>query len=367
MKIFENFKLGKLNLKNRLALAPMTRISASSDGIPSEKMLSYYESFAKGGFGLIITEGTYIDNKYSQTYKFQPGIVYPDHIDSWANIATAVKKHGAKIIMQIQHSGALSQGNSFVDITLAPSVVHPKGAQLDFYNGNGPYEVPKEATKLEILEIISSFAKAAKNAQASGFDGVEIHGANGYFLDQFLTDYTNQRNDEYGGTIENRLRIYKEVISAVKKEVTEGFIVGIRISQSKVNDYCHKWIDEEEAEYIFKSLENYGVEYLHITEFSALQNAFEVSRYKKGSQTDSLIQLAKKYTDLPVLANGSINSESTINKILESGSADLVSIGKTALANHDFPVKIKNGKSLNLFDADKILRPMADIKDFEIN
>lgn len=363
-KLFDQVNIGDVILKNRIALAPMTRISATEEGVPSEKMNSYYTSFAKGNFGLIITEGNYIDTKFSQTYFLQPGIALDSHVEGWKPIVDSVHNEGSKIFMQIQHAGGLSQGNRFEDTTLAPSAVQPKGEQLDFYFGNGQFQIPQAATLEDIKEVIDAFVTAALNAEKAGFDGVEIHGANGYFLDQFLTPYTNTRTDQYGGDIENRLRIYVEVIKAVKEKVGEKFVVGIRLSQGKVNDYLHKWKDEKEAETIFATIENAGVDYLHITEFDAVSQAFNDDLYQSEKPLP-LAAIAKRVTKLPVLVNGQINDIQKADTILEQDIADLITIGKAALANHDFPEKLKNGDVLNDFDPQKTLRPTAELKNFE--
>lgn len=366
LNLFTSFKIGNVTVKNRLAVAPMTRISATFEGVPDEKMNKYYESFAAGDFGLIITEGTYIDDKYSQTYKFQPGIVFGDQIFGWKKIVDSIHKNGAKVFMQIQHSGSLSQGNRFKDETLAPSAVQPKGNQLDFYYGGGPFALPKEANKAEIGEVINAFSSAAINAKEAGFDGVEIHGANGYLLDQFLTDYTNMRKDEYGGNLENRLRVFGDVIKSIREKVGNDFVVGIRISQGKVNDHFHKWQDEDEAEQIFSYLKKAGIDYIHVTEFLATAPAFDEIKYRDKSNISSLAAIAKRVTDLPILVNGQINSASVAMEVLNSKAADILTIGKAALANHNFPKRLQLNLELNTFDAEKTLRPTAEIKDFEL-
>lgn len=143
------------------------------------------------------------------------------------------------------------------------------------YEGKGLYRTPREATKEEIKEVKNGFVNTAKHAKAAGFDGVEIHGANGYLLDQFLTDYTNKRIDEYGGSTENRVRLLVEVSKAVREAVGEHFTIGIRISQGKVNDYNHKWAGKErDAEIIFGQLGHAGLDFIHITEYEAWQPAF---------------------------------------------------------------------------------------------
>lgn len=358
--LFENVTLGNTKLNNRVGVAPMTRTSATEEGLVTNQMISYYTSFAQGGFGLIITEGTYIDDQYSQTYFKQPGITNGEQAREWKKIVSSVHQAGAKIFMQIQHSGPLSQGNRFVEGTIAPSVVQPKGEQLEFYGGKGPFSIPKESTKEEITAVINGFVNAAKLAQSVGFDGVEIHGANGYLLDAFLTDYTNHRTDEYGGTTENRVRLLVEVSKAVRESVGSDFTVGIRISQGKVNDYTHKWAGkEQDAATIFGQLGEAGLDYIHVTEHKAWEPAFNTSDL-------SLAAFAKKYGKIPVIANGHLENPSKASNMVAQGEADVITLGKGALANHDWVHKVKNEEPLIEFNQEKVLRPDAKIKEFEV-
>ncbi|KAB2334913.1 NADH:flavin oxidoreductase [Cytobacillus depressus] len=358
--LFETVTLGNTTLDNRVGVAPMTRISATSEGLVTDQMVSYYTSFAQGGFGLIIAEGTYIDDKYSQTYFDQPGIAYNEQAQAWKKIVESVHQAGAKIFMQIQHSGSLSQGNRFTKEKIAPSSIQPKGEQLAFYFGEGPYPTPREATKEEITEVVNGFVNAAKRAQSVGFDGIEIHGANGYLLDEFLTEYTNQRTDEYGGSTENRVRLLVEVSKAIREAVGKDFTIGIRISQAKVNDYTHKWAGKEkDAEIIFGQLGQAGLDFIHVTEHEAWKPAFDTSEA-------SLASLAKKYGSIPVIANGHLEDPEKAKKIIENGEADVVTLGKGALANHDWVNKVKNGEPLAEFKPEEVLRPNAKIKEFEV-
>ncbi|MBA9026335.1 2,4-dienoyl-CoA reductase-like NADH-dependent reductase (Old Yellow Enzyme family) [Peribacillus huizhouensis] len=319
--IFESVSLGYTTLNNRVGVAPMTRISATSEGLVTDQMVSYYTSFARGGFGLIITEGTYIDDKYSQTYFNQPGIAFNEQAQAWKKVVDSVHQAGTKIFMQLQHTGSLSQGNRFAQETIAPSAIQPKGEQLTFYLGEGPYPTPREATKEEISEVVIGFVNAAKRAQSVGFDGVEIHGANGYLLDEFLTDYTNQRTDEYGGSTENRVRLLVEVSKAVREAVGKDFTIGIRISQAKVNDYTHKWAGkEQDAEIIFGQLGKAGLDYIHVTEYEAWKPAFDTCEA-------SLASLAKKYGKLPIITNGQLEDPERARKIIEKGDADVDCLG----------------------------------------
>ncbi|WP_026695675.1 NADH:flavin oxidoreductase [Peribacillus kribbensis] len=370
--LFEKVTLGSTTIDNRAGVAPMTRTSAGSEGYATDQMVSYYTSFAQGGFGLIITEGIYPDDKYSQGYLNQPGIFNDEQVQAWKKVVDSVHQAGAKIFAQLMHAGALSQGNRFVNETIAPSSVPPKGEQMEFYGGKGPFPTPREVTKEEITEVINGFVKAAKHAVAAGFDGVEIHGANGYILDQFLTDYTNQRTDEYGGSTENRVRLLEEVSKAVREAVGQDFTVGIRISQGKVNDYTHKWAGKEkDAEIIFGQLGQAGLDFIHVTEYEAWQPAFPEGEGTTATDSAfgdggaSLAKLAKKFGKLPVIANGHLENPETAAEIVEKGEADIVTLGKGALANHDWVKKVKAGEPINDFQPEKILSPDARIKDFE--
>ncbi|WP_409250744.1 NADH:flavin oxidoreductase [Bacillus sp. SCS-153A] len=359
-QLFSTTSIKGISLENRIGLAPMTRTSATPEGLATEDMAQYYTNFAKGGFGFILTEGTYTDDKYSQGYRNQPGIINNEQIDAWKKVTESVKQQGAKIFMQLMHAGALSQGNRFTSETAGPSAVKPKGEQLGFYGGSGEFAMPKEMTETDIEDVIKGFVDGAKNAKEAGFDGIEIHGANGYVLDQFLTDYTNQREDEYGGSLENRLRLPIQVIKAVREAVGDEYPVGIRLSQAKVNDGEHKWKGgESDAEMIFSKIDEAGVDYIHIAEPDAASPAF-------GETGPSLIELVKKYTDTVVIANGSLGDPKAAEAVLQDGKADIVTIGKAALANQDWANKVKEGTDLEDFDFQKILLPQAVLKDFEV-
>jgi 2,4-dienoyl-CoA reductase-like NADH-dependent reductase (Old Yellow Enzyme family) len=357
--LLSSFQLNKLTLNNRVVLAPMTRTSASENGIPTERMARYYANFAHGGFSLIISEGTYPDEWFSQGYKNQPGIANPTHVQGWKPVTEAVHRQNSLIICQLMHAGALSQGNYYKNETIAPSAVKPKGEQLAMYGGDGEFPVPREIPKEDIKHVINHFAEAAIRARDAGFDGVEVHGANGYLLDQFLTEYTNQRTDEYGGSTENRVRIIIEVLHAIRQAVGNDFVVGVRISQGKVNDYEYKWSKgESDAEIIFSKIAETKPDYIHVTEYDAMNPAFR-------DHGPTLAQLAKKYGKLPVMANGQLEDPQKANEIIQKGDADFISLGKGALANPDWVNRVKQGESLKSFEGD-VLQPDATIKDKEL-
>lgn len=348
--LFEPLQLGALHLANRLAVAPMTRVSASREGLATPRMAAYYGAFAQGGFGLVITEGAYTDASHAQGYLLQPGLADTAQRDAWRPVVQGVQAQGGRIVAQLMHAGALSQS---LASTRAPSAVQPRGEQMRFYRGQGPYPLPQAMTEHEIAAAVQGFADAAVRAREAGFDGVEIHGANGYLLDQFLTEHTNLRTDAYGGSLRGRLRLASEVVAAVRQAVGADFAVGLRISQGKVNDFGHKWRGEAEARAVFEALGRLPIDYLHTTEHQAWQPAF-------GPAGASLAALARASVPMPVLANGSLQAPAQATGMLARGEADFISLGRGALTHADWPRRVREGLPLDAFDAG-MLAPLADL------
>jgi 2,4-dienoyl-CoA reductase-like NADH-dependent reductase (Old Yellow Enzyme family) len=358
--LFSPIAFNRLLCKNRLAVAPMTRVTATEAGQATEMMARYYERFARGGFGLVISEGTYPDQAFAQAYHNQPGISDEAQANAWKPVVKAIKAHGALVIAQLMHAGAISQGNRFMSRTAGPSAIQPKGKQLAFYYGKDAFTVPLEMTEKQIADAITGFGdSAARAVGVAGFDGIEIHGANGYLLDQFLTDYTNQRSDHWGGNIERRIRLMLAVFRAVREKVGAAVPVGIRISQGKVNDSRHRWQGRErDAEVIFGNLADAGVDYIHVTDSEAWKPAFSNSNH-------SLVYFARKYAAKVVLiANGNLHVAERALAALDDG-ADIISVGRAALANPDLPLSLATNAPLKVFDP-AILGPIANIKDSEL-
>ncbi|MQB07285.1 NADH:flavin oxidoreductase [Agrobacterium tumefaciens] len=358
-RAYQPFSLGT-TLPNRFAVAPMTRVSASESGEASAEMATYYERFARGGFGLVITEGAYTDQAFAQGYLYQPGISDAAQAEAWAPVVDSIHTGGAAAFAQIMHSGAKGQGNRFRDHTVAPSAVQPAGEQMAIYYGKGRYAVPRAVTDEEIADTIAGFAASAARAIAvSGFDGIELHAANGYLLDQFLTDFSNQRQDRWGGDARQRMTMIEEVFRAVRQALPGSVPVGVRISQSKVDNLTHKWTERERAaEAVFGTLSDLGVDFIHVTEHNALAPAFE-----PGGPT--LIALTRRYApQAALIANGALNDLDLIGQALDAG-VDIVAIGKVALANPDLPTRLRVGNTLAAFDPG-ILRPIAHIKSAEL-
>ena len=338
--------LGVHTLRNRLVVSPMTRVSATPDGVPTPDMADYYAAFAEGGFGLIITEGTYPDAEHSQGYLNQPGLVTDAHVAGWRAITRRVHAAGAVMIAQLMHAGALSQGNPHRAGTVGPSAVQPRGEMMPEYGGSGHWPVPAELAVRDLERIVEGFVAAAIRAREAGFDGVEIHAANGYLLDQFLTDYTNRRTDAYGGSIRNRVRLTAEVTSAVRAAVGPAFLVGVRLSQTKVNDFEYRWPGgRREAETIYTALADASADYLHIA--SEGRAFLETALLDGGSTTTAL---ARSATGLPVVANGGMHDPRQAEQVLTDGHADLLSVARWALANPDLPHRLATGTPLEPFD-----------------
>lgn len=359
-QILSNHDMKGRLLRNRLAVAPMTRVTATAAGMPTPAMRGYYTRFARGGFGLIITEGLYTDKAFSQGYRNQPGIADDIQAHGWKAITQEIQQQGALVFAQMMHAGALSQANPFREHTAAPSAVQPAGKQMTFYYGDGSYAMPVAMSELQIAEAIEGFVQSAVRAvRIGGFDGVEIHGANGYLLDQFLTAHTNLRTDRWGGDVTGRVRLLEEVMKAVKAALGDEVPVGIRISQGKVNDFTSKWPGREaDAEVIFGALARAGADFIHVTEFEAWQPAFE-------GGSDSLIALARRYApEVTIIANGSLHDIDRAAEALGLG-ADIVALGRGALANPDMPRVFEQRREPRAFDG-AILGPIADIKDSEL-
>lgn len=334
--LFSPGNLNRTRLKNRCVVAPLTRTSATASGEATQQMADYYRTYAELGWGLVIAESTYVDRLSSQSYLNQPGMANSIQMAAWARVVAAVHGAGGRIVLQLSHAGALSQGNFWGHATLAPSPIQPVGEMAPRYKGEGRFPLPREITREEISGIVEAFALAAVRAMQVGFDGVELHGANGYLPDQFLTAATNHREDAYGGSLENRQRFHLEVMSALREVVPADRILGVRISQSKVNDFTATWPGGvADAQAIFTALGRVPGLYIHVSSHTGCAPVFGTGF--------SLAGLARRYSGHQVIANGKLNEEGMAESLLASGQADFVSLGKAALADPAWPQKIAAG------------------------
>jgi 2,4-dienoyl-CoA reductase-like NADH-dependent reductase (Old Yellow Enzyme family) len=209
-------------------------------------------------------------------------------------------------------------------------------------------------SETQIIEATHGFVDAARRARDAGFDGIEVHGANGYLLDEFLTDYMNRRNDNYGGGIGNRVRVPRMVVRSLRDALGNDFPIGIRISQTKVNDPDYRWAGEDDAAIIFRALAEAGASYLHVTGAGTIHAAFT-------ENGPSLTQLAKRHgAGLPVITNGHLQQPENAAAMLDEQGADLVSLARGALANPDWPHRVAAGEAPREFDPD-LISPVATL------
>lgn len=348
------YSLNDVTLANRAVVAPMTRNSATVEGVPTDRMVDYYRSFATGGFGAIISEGTYTDTSYSQGYIRQPGLINQTQIDGWRAVTDAVHEAGGVIFVQLMHAGALS---FYLPHTIAPSVFYPAGERKKGYGEGGPYPTPIAMNEEHIAEAIEGFVGSAQAAVDAGFDGIEIHGANGYLIDQFLTDYSNTREDHYGGPIANRARFGVEVAQAVRSKVPNEIPVGVRLSQGKINHALYEWPNGPvDAEVVFKEFGSSGADFLHVANEG--QTWKDTAHYVGGR---SLSQYAREVSGLPVIANGDLQESDLAAHVIGDRHADLISLGRSALVNRDWPRRIADGTPIDEFDP-AMVRPWSALK-----
>jgi 2,4-dienoyl-CoA reductase-like NADH-dependent reductase (Old Yellow Enzyme family) len=354
--LFSPGELGSLALANRAFVAPMTRASATEDGRATAQMRDYYAGFGRGGWALVETEATYIDLEYSQGYLYQPGIADAAQQEAWREVVEAVHAEGAPIMLQLFHCGAINQGNRWVEGSIAPSVVRPKGAQIDRYRGGkGPFQTPRRISRDEMTEVVQSFADAARRGVEIGFDAIEVHGANGYLPDQFLTAYTNLRDDAYGGPVENRVRYHCDILAAVRA-ACPSVPVGVRISQTKVNDLDYSWPGgADDARTIFTALAATGIDFLHVSAHLGVSPVFGTTR--------SLSGLARDFSGLPVIANGKLQDPAIAEQALRAGEGDFVAVAKGALADPAWAAKVRAGAAPIPFDPGMI-SPLATLDNY---
>ncbi|GAB3961971.1 NADH:flavin oxidoreductase [Spirosoma harenae] len=344
---FDTVRLGHYPLQNRFIVAPMTRQSASAEGVPTDEMASYYEAFAEGSFGAIVSEGIYTDSVASINHPNQPGLVTESQIRGWQSITYRVKRHPTVFIAQLMHAGALSQ---HLPNTIAPSAIQPIGKAIRSSGEISDFPVPEAMTQTDINTAMAGYVQAAQNAVAAGFDGIELHGANGYLPDQFLTAYTNQRTDQYGGSVENRFRFIAETIQAIRSAVPATFIVGLRLSEGKVNNLAYRWEEGSAmAEAIFREVKKVAPDYVHIAAEGG--KWARECLYPDGRSSTSI---ARQLLTCPVIANGGLHDLTVADSILKEGHGDLLAIGRHAIANPDFPAKVKNNEPLIPFQKEMI-------------
>ena len=339
-KLFETLQVGDLTLKNRIVMAPMTRSRANdSDGTQPKYVAEYYAQRASGG--LLITEATNI-SPMAKGYVRTPGIYSEKQVDSWRPVTAAVHERGGTIFMQIFHTGRIALPDFLPGEVrpVAPSAVKAPGQNYTDHAGPKDFVDPREMTREEIKQTVADFANAARNAIAAGFDGVEIHGANGYLIQQFLSTNVNQRHDEYGGSIENRSRFLFEVVDAVIEAIGRKR-TGLRLSPgSEAGD-----IRESDAEalydFVVRKLNSKCLAYLHIGTSDQSRNWHSMLR--------------PVYEGIYFAGTGFTRDSG--EELLAAGGADAIIYGRPFLANPDLPERFKIGAPLNEQDRSTFYTP----------
>lgn len=335
MDIFSPYTLGPLQLRNRAVMAPLTRSRAEAGNLPSNLAAEYYSQ--RAGAGLIVTEATQA-GPGGQGYIATPGIHSPEQLAAWRKVTDAVHQQNGRIFVQLWHVGRISHPvfrNG--EPPVAPSAIPPRGVQTFTANGLEDIPTPRALEKHEIAAIVEEFRIAAANARDAGFDGVEVHGANGYLLDQFLEDGTNQRTDEYGGSVENRARLLFDVIDAVC-QAWDSERVGVRLSPGGTfNDMC----DCHPAQtfgYVAKRMATLDLAYLHLIEPAAVQGEHPMPNL-------SASYFRTLYPGTLIVAGGYTLERA--DEVLQEGLADLVAFGQPFLANPDLVERFRRGAPLN--------------------
>ncbi len=336
--LYSKTTLGPLTLQNRLVMSPMTR-SRAIGNVPNDLMKEYYEQRASAG--LIVTEGT-SPSPNGVGYARIPGIYSPEQVEGWKPITAAVHAHGAKFFMQLMHCGRITHDLNLPKgaKTVAPSAVQATGEMWTDAEQMKPHPVPHAMTEADIKTAIAEFVTAAKNAVAAGFDGIELHGANGYLLEQFIRPNTNIRTDGYGGSIENRARFVIEVVEATTAAIGKDK-VGIRLSPFGVfNDMPLYDAMESDYTYIAQQLNKTGLMYVHLVDHSSM-----------GAPTvpDSMKATFRKEFKRTLILSGGYDA-ARAESDLAAGKCDLICVGRPFLANPDLVQRWQTGAAVNAPD-----------------
>jgi N-ethylmaleimide reductase len=336
--LFTPFRLGPLTLPSRIVMAPMTRNRAGPGNVPQPLNAEYYAQRASAG--LILSEASQV-SALGQGYPGTPGIHTPEQVAGWRLVTEAVHRRGGRIFLQLWHVGRISHPSLLPNgaLPVAPSPVRPAGEAIT-YEGLKPFVTPRALALEEIPGIVEEYRAGARNAIAAGFDGVEVHAANGYLLDQFLRDGTNQRTDRYGGSIENRARLALEVVEAVCG-VWGADRVGIRLSPLQPFNDMRDSDPRATFSHVVAALNAFGLAYLHVT---------EMGREAPGAAGPAFeLQELRRIWRGPYMTNAAYD-QARAEAAIAAGEADLVAFGVPYIANPDLPERFARGAPLNAPD-----------------
>lgn len=331
--LLEEGRIGPLALKNRIIMPAMATNLAGPEGEVTDHQIRYYEERAKGGIGLIITEFTSIDYELGKGVVNQLRIDEDRFIPGIHRLANVVHKYEAKIFVQLHHAGR--ESNSM--LSGGRQIVAPSPVTCEAIG-----EEPRELTTAEVKEIINKFVAGAYRCKMAGIDGVELHGAHGYLINQFLSPNTNLRTDEYGGSFENRIRFLEEIITGIKKQCGEDFVVTVRLS---VDEFEEGGTDIKLSRKISRYLEKIGVDGLHASagNYNTMDKVIESPLLEEGWRV-YLAEEIKKEVNIPVITVGNIRDPKFVESILAEGKADFVAIGRGHIADPEWVRKVSEGR-----------------------
>ncbi len=341
--LFQPFTLGDLTLPNRIALAPMTRSRAGVERIPNALMAEYYVQ--RSAAGLLITEATTISEE-ANGWNESPGIYTDQMTEGWRQVVDAVHQQRGLIFLQLWHMGRSSHSSfHHGKLAVAPSAIKINEEYIHTPTGKQPHEVPRALDTSEIPRVVEDYRLAAERAKQAGFDGVEIHGANGYLIDEFLQSKTNQRTDDYGGSIENRYRFLKEVVEAVTS-VLPANRVGVRLSPNGAYNDMGSPDFRQQFTYVASQLDSYGLSYLHVMDGLAFG-------FHNLGEPMTLAEFRKVFRGA-LIGNCGYTREAAESMITQ-GDADLVAFGRPFISNPDLVDRFRN---------DWPLAPIAPMSDW---
>lgn len=335
-QLLSPFKLGDLPLKNRVVMAPMTRSRAGESRIPNALMAEYYAQ--RSNAGLIITEATTISPQ-ANGWLNTPGIYTEEQATAWKQVVDATHEQGTPIFLQLWHCGRASHSDFQVnnELPVAPSAIAISGDGVHTSQGKQPHEVPRALEAEEIPKIIEDYCQAAKRAKDAGFDGVEIHAANGYLIDEFLQFKSNHRSDKYGGSLENRYRFLQEIVEAILTVWSPNH-VGVRLSPNGVYNDMGSPDYRETFLYVAQQLNSYQLAYLHLIDGLAFG-------FHELGEPMTLKEFRAVF-DSPLMGNCGYTQE-TAEKAIAEGDADLIAFGRPYISNPDLVQRFAENLPLN--------------------
>jgi N-ethylmaleimide reductase len=342
--LFDTLKMGATTLPNRVVMAPLTRMRSKPGNVPWELNASYYVQ--RSSAGLIISEATQVCQE-GQGYPATPGIHSAEQVQGWKKVTEAVHKSGGRMFLQLWHVGRISHRSHQPGgaLPVAPSAIKPSGGTFSADWKQVAFETPRALETAEISAVVEQFKHGALNAKQAGFDGVEVHGANGYLIDQFLQDGSNQRTDEYGGSIENRARLLLEVVDAAISVWGNGR-VGVRLSPyGQFNDMQ----DSDPVKlftYVLNQLSNRGVAYVHLIEPRATNAGGMDGNIQGAPDTAKIFRSAFKGV---LISAGGYSREDSMQAV-ESGTSDAIAFGRYYISNPDLVERLKANAPFNKYD-----------------